>query len=199
MRLSAIYFAILAIGASSALAPGVSSLPVQQALIGHHQPTPSDLPPDVRKDERLSSARSRSAPSQSSSTPSQRQTARPRGGGPPVLQVGPSCEAAGRGAVVLGRNKEACLADESDAQNTLKQNWSKYPATDKTICSGMTTAGGPASYVELVSCLEVLRDAKSFEATDPLGGDMELGTSRADAHAPRLRNRRADRGRRGAQ
>jgi hypothetical protein len=85
-------------------------------------------------------------------------------------------------AFVLGRNKQACLADETDAQNTLKQNWSKYPATDKTICSGMTTSGGPASYVELVSCLEILRDAKSIEATDPLaGGDMASGTSRAES------------------
>jgi hypothetical protein len=113
--------------------------------------------------------------------------------------VGPSCEAAGRGGVVLGRNKEACLADETDAQNTLRLNWSKYPATDKTICSGMTTTGGPASYVELVSCLEILRDAKSIEATDPLGGDMVSDTSRADVNrAPRVRHRRADRGRRGA-
>jgi hypothetical protein len=89
------------------------------------------------------------------------------GGGPPTLQLGPSCAAAGRGAVVFGRNKEACLADETTAQETLKQNWSKYPATDKTICSGMTSTGGPASYVELLSCLEILRDAKSIEATDP--------------------------------
>jgi hypothetical protein len=196
MKLSAIYFAIFTIGASGALAQGVPSLAMRPAPIGHRQPTPRDLPPDVRKDEQRSGA-----PSQPpGATPqSKGQTGRTRGGGPPTLQVGPSCEAAGRGGVVLGRNKEACLADETDAQNTLKLNWSKYPATDKTICSGMTTTGGPASYVELVSCLEVLRDAKSIKATDPLGGDIESDTSRADVNrAPRVRHRRADRGRRGA-
>jgi hypothetical protein len=196
MKLSAIYFAIFTIGASGALAQGVPSLAMRPAPIGHRQPIPSDLPPDVRKDEQRSGA-----PSQPpNATPqSKRQTGRTRGGGPPTLQVGPSCEAAGRGGVVLGRNKEACLADETDAQNTLKLNWPKYPATDKTICSGMTTSGGPASYVELVTCLEVLRDARSIEATDPLGGDMVSDTSRADVtRAPRVRNRRADRGRRGA-
>jgi hypothetical protein len=198
MRPPTIFFAILSIGASNALAQGASSLPVRQSPIGHRQPTASALPPVVRGD-RLSNAPSRSAPSQPADAPLQAQTTRTRGGGPPILQVGPSCEAAGRGAVVLGRNKEACLADETDAQNTLKQNWSRYTATDKTICSGMTTTGGPASYVELVSCLEILRDAKSIEATDPLGGDTELDVSRADvAHAPRVRNRRADRGHRGA-
>jgi hypothetical protein len=70
-------------------------------------------------------------------------------------------EAAGRGAVVLGRNKEACMADENQALNTLKQNWSKYVANDKTLCIGMESTGGPASYVELLSCIEVNRDAST--------------------------------------
>jgi hypothetical protein len=197
LRLAALSFAIFTLGGSGALAQEVPAL--RQAPVGHRQPTSIDLPPDVRKGEQLSRAPSQpaSATPRSSSAPSQRRTGR-TSGGPPTLQVGPSCEAAGRGGVVLGRNKEACLADETDAQNTLKQNWSKYPATDKTICSGMTTSGGPASYVELVSCLEILRDAKSIEATDPLaGGDMASGTSRAEVtQAPRLHIRRADPGRR---
>jgi hypothetical protein len=202
--LIALSFAILTFAASASLAQGV---PLRQAPIGHRQPTLGDLPPDVRKDEQLPGAPSQpvSATPQSSGAPSQRHSGRtrgggPRGGGPPTLQVGPSCEAAGRGAVVLGRNKEACLADETTAQDTLKQNWPKYAATDKTTCIGMTTTGGPASYVELLSCLEILRDAKSIEANDPLvGGDLESGTSRAEVrHAPRVRNQRADRGHRRA-
>jgi hypothetical protein len=60
MRPSAIYFAIFTLGASGALAQGVSSLPMRQAPIGHRQPAPSDLPPDVRKDEQRSLARRRS-------------------------------------------------------------------------------------------------------------------------------------------
>jgi hypothetical protein len=198
LRLAALSLAIFTLGASGCLAQGVPAL--RQAPLRHRQPTSIDLPADVRKDQQLSRAPSQpaSATPRSSSAPSQTRTGRTSGGGPPTLQVGPSCEAAGRGGVVLGRNKEACLADETEAQNTLKQNWSKYLATDKTICSGMTTSGGPASYVELVSCLEILRDAKSIEATDPLaGGDMASGTSRAEVtRAPRLHIRRGDRGRR---
>jgi hypothetical protein len=86
--------------------------------------------------------------------------------------VGPSCEAAGRGAVLLGRNKEACLADENQALNTLKQNWSKYVAGDKTLCIGMESTGGPASYVELLSCIEVNRDARDIQSADPLEADL---------------------------
>jgi hypothetical protein len=48
-------------------------------------------------------------------------SAAPVRGGLPKLQVGPSCDAAARGSVILGRNKEACLADETTAQDTLKQ------------------------------------------------------------------------------
>ena len=114
------------------------------------------------------------------------------------MQVGPSCEAAGRGAVVLGRNKEACLADETVSQDTLRQNWSKYPPADKTICIGMETTGGPASYVELLSCLEVLRDARGIQATDPLEGDLEPVGMRPEGITHPPRNGRADRGRRRA-
>ena len=73
---------------------------------------------------------------------------------------------------MLGRNKEACLADETAAQDTLKQNWSKYAANDKTQCIGMVTTGGPASYVELLSCIEIMRDARVIENTDPLESDL---------------------------
>ena len=97
---------------------------------------------------------------------------------PPVLKVESSCEAAGRGAVVLGRNKEACLADETAAQDTLKQNWSKYSAADKSQCVGMAQTGGPASYVELLSCLEIMRDARNIRNADPLEADNDSISTR---------------------
>ena len=105
-----------------------------------------------------------------------------------MLQVVSSCEAAGRGAVVLGRNKEACLADETAAQDTLKQNWTKYAANDKTQCVGMTKTGGPASYVELLSCLEIMRDARQIQNADPLESD-----STTAANTPTSTSRRRHR------
>jgi hypothetical protein len=86
---------------------------------------------------------------------------------PPKLNVSPSCEAAARGAISAGRDKDACLADEHTAENVLAQNWSKYNAADKTQCVGNVQTGGPPSYVELLSCLEIMRDAKSIRETDP--------------------------------
>jgi hypothetical protein len=87
---------------------------------------------------------------------------------PPRLNVGPSCEAAARGAIVAGRDKKACMSDEDAALDVLKMNWSKYARDNKTQCIGTVSAGGPASYVELLSCLEVMRDARTIQAELPL-------------------------------
>jgi len=97
---------------------------------------------------------------------------------PPKLNVTPSCEAAARGAISAGRDKEACLVDERTAENVLTQNWSKYDAADKTQCVGNVKTGGPASYVELLSCLEIMRDAKAIRASEPLAPDQPSGFTR---------------------
>src|SRR5262249_56123831 len=88
-----------------------------------------------------------------------------RADSPPKLDVTPSCAAAARGAISAGRDKEACLADERTAQDALAQNWSKYNAADKTQCVGNVKTGGPPSYVELLSCPEILRDSTPILAT----------------------------------
>jgi hypothetical protein len=144
LRCAAICFVFLGFMAHGAIAQGVPTPGgIPQAPIGHRQPTPADLPPDVRKQEEPGAPQSEPQPQSQAQTParsrsqSRQQSARGLGGGgPPILQVGPSCEAAGRGAVVLGRNKEACLADENAALKTLKENWARYAASDKTLCIG---------------------------------------------------------------
>ena len=87
---------------------------------------------------------------------------------PPKLDVSTSCNAAARGAISAGRDKESCLADERTAEDTLNQNWSKYSGADKTQCVGNVKTGGPPSYVELLSCLEIMRDAKEIREADQL-------------------------------
>jgi hypothetical protein len=158
----------------------VPALPESAAPVGHRQPTLRGLPPDVAHKE-----------VQPGETPSRAQI--PRGGGspPPTLQVGPSCEAAGQGSVVLGRDKKACLADETTAQDTLKQNWSKYAASDKSDCVGMVKTGGPASYVELLSCVEILRDARNIRNADALESDnASVSTRRGRDNGQPVRARR---------
>jgi hypothetical protein len=189
--------------AGSLALPGTTTSPgqpggVPQAPVGHCQPTATDVPAlksstSTTPDQTITPS-TPTTPTTIPSAPARGRSAQTRGGGggaggPPALQVVTSCEAAGRGAVVLGRNKEACLADETAAQDTLKQNWAKYAANDKTQCVGMTTTGGPASYVELLSCLEIMRDARQIQNADPLESDTATAANTAPTPTSRRRHR----------
>jgi hypothetical protein len=190
MRSACVYIALVTLAASSAWSQGNPvGAASPQAPIGHRQPTVKDLPPDVARDEQPADAsrgeqQPESAPSRGQNAraraggPSRGQNVGARAGGPPTLNVDPSCVAAGMGSVILGRNKEACLGDETTAQDTLKQNWPKYASADKSDCIGMVTTGGPASYVELLSCVEMLRDARNIRNTDALEANDSAVSSR---------------------
>jgi hypothetical protein len=182
MRRPTIFVAVLALAAGGAFAqeipPSGSRLPsttgqvTPQAPVGHRQPTIKDLPPDVAREE-VRPERPPTQESQKVNIGRGLKTCPGCAGGPPTLQVGPSCVAAGAGSVILGRNKESCLADENTARDTLKQNWPNYLAADKADCVVLENSGGPASYVELLSCLEVMRDARTIQKEDPLGSELE--------------------------
>jgi hypothetical protein len=80
----------------------------------------------------------------------------------PKLDAGPSCKAAAAASVVAGRDVEACLGDENQAKEQLTKNWSQYRDADKQQCVELSQKGGPPSYVELLTCLEVMRDARTM-------------------------------------
>jgi hypothetical protein len=109
---------------------------------------------------------------------------------PPTLNIGPSCDAAARGAIVAGRDREAFMGDERAARDVLAKAWDKYAPADKTQCVGMNGKGGPASYVELLSCLEIMRDAKTIRETDTLAPPTP---GQADESAPAEPRRPASR------
>jgi hypothetical protein len=110
-------------------------------------------------------------------------TAIARADTPPKLNVEPTCNAAAAYAITVGRTKEACLADERAAEGTLAENWSKYRTADKAQCTGTVNMGGPPSYVELLSCIEALRDACGPDLAW-LGGSTWSSYARTcDSHA----------------
>jgi hypothetical protein len=86
---------------------------------------------------------------------------------PPKLNVGASCDAAASYAGLVGRDRAACMNDENDALDALKKNWSQYSSTDRTDCAGMVKTGGPPSYVELLSCLEMMKDVAAIHKSAP--------------------------------
>jgi hypothetical protein len=105
---------------------------------------------------------------------------------PPNLNAGPSCDAAARFALSFGRSKTACMDDERAAQDQLTKNWSQYSAAHRSQCVGMVTTGGPPSFVELLSCLEIMRDAAAIHQNDPVKDDR-LGNPPAQATSRRTR------------
>jgi hypothetical protein len=64
------------------------------------------------------------------------------------------------------------MDDEREARDLLTKNWSQYSRAHKTQCVGMTTRGGPSSYVELISCLDIMKDAAALYKADPLFGSF---------------------------
>ena len=103
--------AVVTLAGSASCSQGTPVGAAPRAPIGHRQPAIRDLPPDVGRGREQPADVSRGE-QKPESVPSRAQS-RGRAGGPPTLEVGPSCEAAGRGSVVLGRDKKACLADET--------------------------------------------------------------------------------------
>ncbi|WP_097673967.1 hypothetical protein [Bradyrhizobium sp. C9] len=56
---------------------------------------------------------------------------------------------------------ERCTQDEERARSQLQIQWTQFAARDRSICTQETTADGSGSYVELLICLEMARDAKT--------------------------------------
>jgi hypothetical protein len=56
---------------------------------------------------------------------------------------------------------DRCAQDEAAALSELKAKWAKFSSIDQKICMATTTTGGFASYVELLTCLEMSHDAAS--------------------------------------
>ncbi len=57
-----------------------------------------------------------------------------------------------------------CIRDENDARDQLKAEWSSFDSTDKPNCRNETSEDSTPSYVELLTCLEMARDARKMRS-----------------------------------
>jgi hypothetical protein len=80
----------------------------------------------------------------------------------PEFNIGPSCRASTTASAVANRDESACTKDEQAARAKLDQDWGQYSAAQKTQCVSLSTLGGPASYVELITCLEMSKAAAAL-------------------------------------
>jgi hypothetical protein len=74
----------------------------------------------------------------------------------PKFDIVRECRFEGGSTVDFAR----CSQDEAEALEQLKANWARFTGVDKSSCVGAAAIGGVASYVELLTCLEMAREAK---------------------------------------
>jgi hypothetical protein len=82
----------------------------------------------------------------------------------PRLDVARACRAAAGADLGVTFDADRCLKSENDARDQLRTQWANYPAADRSLCTQTATMGGTASYVELITCLELKRDVAKMPA-----------------------------------
>jgi hypothetical protein len=85
----------------------------------------------------------------------------------PDLDVTPTCRPLDK-SDMMQLDEGRCRQIEKDARDKLAAQWSSFPAADRTECTTAATMGGTASYVELITCLEMKRDVANLPAKDSL-------------------------------
>ena len=166
-RLCRLAVCMSVISASLLSVAGVAVSQNMQAPIGHRQPRPSDLPPDVQRDKQIA------PPSIQTQPQKQNRNRRAQAGSVPIIDARKGClasqEAVGS---IFGPNNasgvDSCLRQEQEARQQIINNWTTYPVSDRQRCID-TTVYNP-SYVEWITCLEMYRDVRNLNrATNSVG------------------------------
>lgn len=75
----------------------------------------------------------------------------------PALDVSGTCRPIGRD-LGMQIDSDRCLKSEREARDQLARQWADFPPADRTLCTQTATMAGMASYVALLTCLEMKRD-----------------------------------------
>ena len=77
----------------------------------------------------------------------------------PTFDIEPACRDSATMADGV-QTLQSCENDERVAHEQLTKQWKQFEGPDREMCTDMTKNFDP-SYVELLSCLEMMRDAKT--------------------------------------
>jgi|SRR5579871_7017396 len=77
----------------------------------------------------------------------------------PAYDVSPACRAA---VTVMPGSFEACMKDEAGARARLAASWDRFAGPQRDSCVQTEDTGGSPSYVELLTCLQMAKDAQSL-------------------------------------
>jgi hypothetical protein len=79
----------------------------------------------------------------------------------PRFNIEPSCKG-GLDSPGLNERYSRCISEENAARQKLEGTWSTWPVADRGQCTSTAKMGAP-SYVELLTCLEMARDAAKMK------------------------------------
>jgi hypothetical protein len=79
----------------------------------------------------------------------------------PIYNIRPTCQAAIEMTGNQGRTAEICMASEPAAREEIVKVWPHFPDQEKIRCAQTARQGGSPSYIELLICLEMNRDART--------------------------------------
>jgi len=78
----------------------------------------------------------------------------------PKLDVERMCRESAKADPTTNFDPKRCLDSENRTREELVGKWDSFPAGDRQQCTQLATLGGTASYVALIVCLEMNRDAR---------------------------------------
>ena len=90
----------------------------------------------------------------------------------PKFSINPTC----KGTTVNSPTappKDACKRDEEQARAQLQKQWTSFPVADRQHCASLTQMGGSPSYVELLTCLQIAREAAKLSGDKGLEGPVK--------------------------
>jgi len=68
-----------------------------------------------------------------------------------------------------GRTAAACQHDENDVRTQLEQEWTRYNAAQRSQCRDFAALDRAPSYVELLTCLEMAKQATELPEESKAG------------------------------
>ena len=85
----------------------------------------------------------------------------------PQFNVKPACQAAAERVRSQSGYLSACVQDEMRARDKIKTSWGQFQPAERTHCVQLSSFGGKPTYTELLTCLEMARDARQLRKSEP--------------------------------
>jgi len=96
----------------------------------------------------------------------------------PKFNVELTCRAAAVASISPSRGSSDCQRDENDAQGKLQQDWAQYTNAQHANCVRFAGLDRAPSYVELLTCLEMAKQAQELPEESKVGtSGSKVGTT----------------------